>query len=226
MPTILIGMPTASGFIPSVMVQSLLQLHKPGPCAFMVVERQRVDKARNAMALEALRTGADYLLMLDDDNPIPPETLDVLMADDKDVVVPPILTRVPNAAGRHTLCCHYATTVEADGQPLRLYHNIERFRDDGPLHRVDAVGAGCILVQRRVLEGMQARYGTGMFEFGDIRLQQPVTVDGVAYNRRTMSEDCEFSERVVDLGFELWLDERIRPFHITTYNMIQWGQHG
>ena len=220
--TVLIGMPCVSGMVPSVMVQSLLQLHKPYPCAFMSVERQRIDKARNACALEALRTGADYLLFLDDDNPVPPDALELMLADDKDIVIVPILGRVPDKQGRHPLCAFYAQTVEVDGKPLRLYRNIEQFRDAGPLHNVDAGGTGCMLIKRRVLEALFAKHRDHIFEFGDIRFGQKITVDGVEYDRRTMSEDCEFSERAVDAGFEIWMDERIKPFHITSFNLIQW----
>lgn len=220
--TVLIGMPSYTGMIPAVTVQSMLQLHKPAACAFMTVERQRIDKARNACVLEALRTGADYLMFVDDDNPVPPDTLELMLADDKDIVAAPILGRVPDKAGRHALCAFYSSTVDVDGKPLRLYRNIETLRDAGPLHRVDAVGTGCMLIKRRVLEALFAKHRDYVFEFGDIRFGKKITVDGVEYDRRTMSEDCEFCERAVDAGFEIWLDERIKPFHITSFNLIQW----
>jgi glycosyltransferase involved in cell wall biosynthesis len=215
-------MASYSGFIPAATVQSLLQLRKPCPCAFMLVERQRIDKARNAMALECLRTGADYLLFVDDDNPIPPETLEVFLADGVDIVSAPILGRNANGTGRHELCAFYARTVEVDGRPLRLYDHVLAFREAGPLHRVDACGTGCVLIARRVLEALFGRYREYMFEFGDIRFGSKVVVDGVEYDRRTMSEDCEFSERAVDAGFTIWVDERVRPLHATTVQMIQW----
>lgn len=226
--TILIGMPCVSGMVPSVMVQSLLQLHKPHPCAFMSVERQRIDKARNAIALEALRNNVDYLLFVDDDNPIPPDTLELMLADDKDIVIAPILGRNPDAQGKHSLCAFYAESVDVDGAPLRLYRDIEQFRDAGPLHRVDAGGTGCMLIKRQVLQALFAKHRDYIFEFGDIRFSKKITVDGVEYDRRTMSEDCEFCERAVNAGFEIWLDERIKPLHITAFNMIQWQgtKHG
>lgn len=223
MPNVLIGMPSYSGMIPAITVQGLLTLHKPCPCAFMLVERQRIDKARNAIAVEALRAGADYLFFVDDDNPIPPDALEILLADGKDVVTAPILGRNPNGAGQHPLCAFYSRPIEVAGSPLRLYDHITEFRDPGPLHRVDACGTGCVLIARRVLEALFSKYKDHMFEFGDIRFGEKVIVDGVEYDRRTMSEDCEFSERVVDAGFEIWLDERVRPLHLTSVNAIQWA---
>lgn len=221
--TILIGMPSGSGQVPTVMVQSLLQLVKPLPCAFMTVERQRVDKARNAMVMEALKNNCDYLFLVDDDNPIPHDTLLKFLEDDKDIVVAPILGRNPNPQGEHSLCAFYAEEETVDGKPLRLYYPITKFKDEGPLHKVDAAGTGCMLIKRAVLEKMVAEYPDGIFEFGDIKFEKPVFIKGQEYKRRTMSEDCEFSERAVDLGFEIWLDERIRPTHISGTRSVQWG---
>ncbi len=220
--TVLIGMPSGSGLIPTSVVQSLLQLHKPLPCGFMTVERQRVDKARNYIAMECLKQGFDYLLFVDDDNPIPTDTLEKLLDDDKDIVTTPILARNPNPDGTYRLCSMYAKEVVVDKKPLKLYEPIQDFRDDGPLHKVDATGTGCILIKRAVLEALHKVYKDYIFEFGDIRFKKKVTIDGVEYDRRTMSEDAEFSERAIDLGFEIWLDERIRPLHLTNQGSVQW----
>lgn len=222
--TVLIGMPSYTGQVPAATVTSLLQLHKPLPCAFMTVERQRIDKARNAMAMEALRNGVDYLLFVDDDNPIPPDTLELFLQDDKDIVIAPIPGRNPDKRGVHPLCAFYSREVTADGRALRLYYNITEFRDAGPLHRIDGGGTGCMLIKRRVLETLYGTYRDNIFEFGDIRFSQKITVDGIEYDRRTMSEDCEFSERAIDAGFAMWLDERIRPFHLTSMGAVQWRQ--
>jgi glycosyltransferase involved in cell wall biosynthesis len=219
---ILIGMPSYQGLIPAVMVQSLLQLQKPCPCAFMVIERQRIDKARNAIALEAIKGGFDYLFFVDDDNPIPPDTLVKFIEDDKDVVIAPILGRNPDATGKHKLCAFYSKAVNVDEKQIRIYYNIDVFRDEGPLHKVDAAGTGAMLIKKEVLLKMFAKHKEQMFEFGDIRFGKEVVIDGQKYDRRTMSEDCEFSERVTDLGFEIWLDERVRPIHLTNIGSVQW----
>lgn len=219
---ILIGVPSGSGVMPTVMVQSLLQLQKPLPCGFMTVERQRVDKARNAMVMEALKGGFDYLMMIDDDNPIPPDTLARFIEDDKDIVAAPILGRNADKNGVHPLCAFYAKEAIADGKPLRLYKPIEKWRDDGPLHKVDAVGTGCILIKGAVLKELSKLHKDGVFEFGDIKFKKKIFIDGQEYDRRTMSEDAEFSERAVDAGFEIYVDERIRPIHLTNQGFVQW----
>lgn len=188
----------------------------------MIIERQQIVKARNAIALEALHNGFDYLLFVDDDNPIPPDTLELMIADDKDIVIAPILGRNAGSDGAHSLCAFYAETVEVDGGLMRLYRNIDGFRDDGPLHHIDAGGTGCMLIKRVVLESLFSKYNQYIFENGDIKFSKPITVNGTYYDRRIMSEDAEFCERAVDAGFNVWLDERVKPLHITNYNLIQW----
>lgn len=209
---VLIAVPNGSGYIPALMVQSLLQLRKPCPCAFLVVERQRTDKCRDYFAKELIKSDFDYLMMIDDDNPIPPNTLEMMIADDKDIVITPIMTRNPNKTGKHDLCAYYSRKVKIKDNYLRNYDFIEKFRDDGPLHKIDAGGTGCMLIKRKVLEALVKKYEY-IFEYGDI------TVDG---QRRTLSEDVEFCERAVDAGFEIWLDERIRPIHFGNKQAIIW----
>ena len=200
---ILIGVPCGSGYMPSIMVQSLLQLHKPCPCAFLTIERQRIDKVRNYMVQQALLQGVDYLLMIDDDNPIQPETLEMLLEDDKDIVGATILSRNPNSQGVHDLCAFYSHEHKVDGKKLKLYDNITKFKEDGHLHKIDAIGTGCLLIKRKVLEKMLTKYKHGIFENTAIDFKKGITIDGTYYDRRTMSEDCEFSERAINCGFEV-----------------------
>lgn len=211
-------MPNGSGSIPAVMVSSLLQLRKPCPCAFMVVERQMIEMARNGICAEGIRNNVSHVLMVDDDNPIPPETLEIMLADDKDVVIAPILSRNPKKDGTHDLCAFYRHEIGG----VNLYWNVVNFRDSGHLHKIDAGGTGCMLIKIDVLKKLNEIYKDKIFERTHTYFDKPITVNSVEYKERTMSEDVEFCERAVKAGFEIWLDERIRPLHITGNNMIQW----
>ncbi len=209
---VLLGIPCGSGLIPSMVAQSLLQLHKSVPCSIIIVDRQRVDKCRNYFVKMALEQEFDYLMMVDDDNPIPDATLDVLLADDKDVIIAPILSRNPNKEGINILCAYYKEDRKVGDKILADYNDIKEFKDEGPLHKIDGGGCGCMLIKRAVLEKVAKEYEYP-FEFGDI------TVNG---QRRTMSEDMEFCERVTKLGFEIWLDDRIRPIHLGNQTMYKY----
>ena len=218
--TILIGMPNGSGQVPASTVSSLLQLHKPCPCAFMIVERQMIELARNGIVAEALKNKCSHVLFLDDDNPVPPDTLELFLEDDKDIVIAPILTRNPNKEGKHTLCAFYSEKVGGH----KIYRSIEQFKEDGYLHKVDGGGTGCMLIKIDVLAKMFAKYKDRIFERTRTIFDKPIVVEGKEYLERTMSEDCEFCERAIDMGFEVWLDSRIRPLHITGNNFVQYGK--
>jgi hypothetical protein len=219
---VLIGMPNGSGQIPAMTVSSLLQLHKSCPCAFMVVERQMIEIARNGIVAEAIKNNVSHLLMVDDDNPIPPDTLEKFIEDDKDIVIAPILTRNPDKNGNYNLCAFYSEVVGDE----KIYRNITNFREEGYLHQIDAGGTGCILIKIEVLKKLDEKFKGKIFERVRNVFDKPIIVDGKEYLERTMSEDALFCERAKDLGFEVWLDSRIRPIHITGNKFIQYGTMG
>lgn len=210
---VLIGMPSYGGSVPAMTVSALLHLHKPCQCSFFIIERQRTDKCRDYFAKQCLSGGFDYLMMIDDDNPPPADALEVMLADDKDVVIAAIASRSPNpATNKFDLCAYYKTDIAIGDKTLAKYEFIEKFKEEGPLHKIDSGGCGCILIKRKVLETLAKKYEF-IFEYGD------VNVNG---QRRTMSEDAEFGERVNLAGFEMWLDDRVQPIHIGAPQLIKW----
>ncbi len=213
-------MPNGSGQVPASMVSSLLQLRKPVPCAFMIVERQMIELSRNGIAMEAIRNNCTHLLMVDDDNPIPADTLEKFLEDDKDIVIAPILSRNPNKDGVHDLCAFYKE--EVDG--VKIYHNIEQFKDDGFLHKIDGGGTGCMMIKIEVLKKLNEIYKERMFERTRDIFTKPILIKDKVYTERTMSEDVQFCERAIDAGFEVWLDSRVKPLHIAGNNYIQYGK--
>jgi len=204
------------------MVTSLLRLESPLRVGFKIVPRKRIDKARNEIAMQTLRQGYDYLLFIDDDNPVPPDTLGKLLEDDKDIVSVPILARKAKEDEEHQLCAYYGK--EYDG--VRIYSHIKKFREEGYLHKIDACGMGCTLIKRKVLEALYKKHGEAMFAFTETVFDKPIKVGSKEYKCRTMSEDFEFSERAVDAGFEIWLDTRIRPIHFGEVEYFQWSEGG
>ncbi len=219
----LIGMPCASGQVPTIMLRSLVNLEKPMEFVFATVDRIRIDIARNELAKKMLREEFDYLFFVDDDNPIPADTISKFLEDDKDIVVAPIIRRRKDVNGNFPLCAFYAEEWDIDGRKLRMYTSIQDFKEEGYLHKIDAAGTGCMLIKRKVLEALEGKYGYKIFDFDDIIFKTPITKDNVIYDCRRMGEDGVFSERAVDAGFEIWLDERIRPIHIHDINCLQWS---
>lgn len=220
--TLLLGMPCGSGMVPAATLSSMLLLKKPIPAQVMIVERQRTDKARNAMAIAALDGGFDYLLMVDDDNPVPDDTLEKLISANKDIVIAPILCRVPDPNGNYAVNAYYAEEQDFQGTKIKLYKHVQNFRDEGPLHRIDAGGTGCMLIKRYVLEKLVPEYEGQPFAYTKIPIPGGMVVNGKTYKYRDMSEDMEFCERAVNAGFEIWLDERVRPGHLIGQRALKW----
>lgn len=215
---ILIGVPNGSGFFPAIMVSSLLTLRKPAPCAFYVVERQMIEKARNAICFQAMQNNATHILFVDDDNPIPEDTLEKMLEDDKDIVIAPILARNPDQNGVHKLCAFDKEVIDG----VNIYRNKKDLPKDDYLHKIDAGGTGCMLIKIDVIKKMNEVYPNRWFESTRQVFDKPIMVDGGVFTERTMSEDVQFCERAIELGFEVWLDSRIRPLHIAGNNYVQW----
>jgi len=220
----LIAMPCGSGFVPVATVQSLMALKFACSVGFAMTERIRTDEARNFFAKMAISQKVDYLLMIDDDNPVPADTLQKMLEDDKDIVIAPILTRNPNKEGEHTLCAFYTREEMIDDKPLKIYYDIKDFREEGYLHKIDGGGCGAILIKREVLEKLDKEYDGFIFEYGKIKFSKKYSIDGRLIDKRTMSEDVEFSERAIKAGFEMWLDERILPYHISQPKLVKYGK--
>lgn len=219
---VLLGMPSYSGVFPSVIVQSIFNLIKPCPVGFMTVDRLPIVQARNIIADTAIKKDYDYLFFVDDDNPIPRDTLVKFIEDDKDMVGAPILHRNPDASGNRALCVFYQYVMNG----MRLYKPIPSF-PEGYLHKIDACGMGCTLIKRKVLEGVDKNYPGRPFQLGNLVSynEGDKIIDVSKGLKRTMSEDIEFSERACDAGFEIWTDLRIRPLHLTRMGAVQWHQN-
>ena len=206
---VLIGIPNGGGLIHHLMVESLMNLERPLDIDIHIVPRSRNDTARNEITVRAMEQAYSYVLYLDDDNPVPPDTITKLLEDDKDIVSVPIAAR-KSLTEDHSVCAYYAT--DYDG--VKVYTRIQRYRDEGYLHKVDAVGLGCTLVKRKVLEALWKKYREWIFEDGKIIFDKPRLIMGKICKWRRLTTDLEFSERCTKAGFDIWLDGRIRPSHI------------
>ena len=197
---ILLGLPNGSGYFPAPTVLSLLHLRKPVPVSMAIIERLRIDEARNKLVKMAIDGDADYLFFIDDDNPVPPDTLEKFLEDDKDIVMAPVLRR----GAPYEICCYRKGEVLVEeGKEICDYEFIKGFKED--LEQVDAGGMACVLIKREVFKKVYE--DTDGFPF------QPMN-EVVNGQRRTMGEDVAFCERAKSAGFEIWVDTRVRPVHL------------
>src|SRR4030042_4961696 len=84
-----IAVPTNRGILPQTM-QCLLELidyskNKYDLNIIVAEEGFTVAENRNYIAVQAINLKSDYLLLIDDDMTFPPDTLEKLLANDKDI---------------------------------------------------------------------------------------------------------------------------------------------
>jgi GT2 family glycosyltransferase len=74
------------------------------------------------------------------------------------------------------------------------------------LVEVDAVGAGCLLIHRKVFEAIKKPYF--LFQYND---------DGIM----TLGEDFYFCQKAQKAGFKIWVDRKMVTSHFKTIDLKQ-----
>lgn len=154
-------------------------------------DRYSVAYCRNQAVHDALRGRFTHLWFTDDDVYPPPETLVRLLALDKDVAggcYPSVRTEYPG-----DLACRTYVCVKHEGKWLPKF-----FRG---VRRVNAVGAGCLLVKTSVFE----RVGFPWFRWPEMILNG---------RHERVSDDLDFCDRCTALGVEVWADGDVRCGHV------------
>jgi hypothetical protein len=162
-----------------------------------VVERLHVDRARNEIVdmvlnpkkprpplypdgVNGIYSEATHIFWLDDDMVVPPTAIIQLLRDDQPIVGGLYFGRQPPHL------------------PI-VYRHVEGnqwipITEFGPgMQEADAVGFGCMMVRREVLEKMQRPY----FEFSD-----------------KMGEDMYFCEEAKKLGYQILVDADVLCTHL------------
>lgn len=133
---------------------------------------------RGKIVQRFLESGCDYLMMLDGDI-IPPEDTIYLADYDKDVIGGTCLAYKQNSV--------VPLVLEKNSGGQKKYRSITGENMYG-IAEVDAVGTGCILITRRVLEDVKAPF------------QNRYDEDGI----RTAGLDLEFCRKAKQKGYKVW----------------------
>lgn len=146
------------------------------------------DHARNVACAYALKEGFQSLLFLDDDMIVPSDAYARLASHRVDIVSGLYYRR-------------HKPVV-----PCMLIGNewVTSYIQNGPIMEVDKVGAGCLLIQRHVLEKMQ---GPHWFDWRSDRENLPP-------GQARLSEDFAFCEDAKKQGFKVWVDPVIQCEHV------------
>lgn len=155
-----------------------------------------IDYNRNSIVARFLESDSEYLLMMDYDNPCLKNPLDLLDLK-KDVIIYPTFMYKTDDKGRPAINYNvfkkkgkeWQTQIMTPGKPLMEY---------------DAGGTGCILIKRKVLEGMDKPFMSKMKKDGT----------------RAVGGDIWFCDRVKRKGFKIWAHWDYACSHIKDIDLI------
>jgi len=186
-----IAVPTNRG-INSKTFQSLLNLVIHGGYDFHIPLAEHgytIAENRNYIAVQAINNKSDYLLMIDDDMIFPPDTLDALMANKKDIIG-----------------VAYHPRYE-EGQIIKYLDDevtiIKLEENDDPKYKktfeCKATGTGIILIKCDIFHKIpRPWFQFEWFDTGQCKL----------------GEDWFFCREAKKAGYKIWTDPRIKVNHL------------
>lgn len=188
-PEVLVAILTR-GLVSTRWALGLRGLQLPGASNIILLSGMPFDHARNEAAAKCLQDGYQWLLFLDDDVIPPADAFERLRQHGKDIVSGLYYRRAEPV-------CPVAMVENGKG---RVYAEINR---PGELIEVDLVGAGMLLIHRRVFETMPRPW----FEW---LLDRPEIPEA----ERT-SEDYHFCRKAKrNHGFKIFLDTFVQCLHV------------
>lgn len=145
-----------------------------------------IAESRIRLANEALEYGATHLLWLDSDIHFPANVVNKFLKHDKDIV----------AANYSTRYHPYRSVAFVDPDNVE-----QRLETRFGLHKIWAIGMGCMMVKRRVFEQLPKpwfshEYNPLLDNFG--------------------GEDIYFCNQAHHHGFDVWVDAEIQLAHLGT----------
>lgn len=197
---IYIAIPTKDGQIFFELALRLSQWSKQTAIKATVVYHpflSPIDHARNVIVNDFLRTDYTHLLMIDDDIVPPIDTLERLLFHDKNIVAAACPLIGPNEDGELIVTMN-AYNLNADKEYV--------ITESTGLQKVDAVGTGCIMIKRKVLEDMKIPPFATIYD-----------ADGIKYK----GEDLNFCYQAKLNSVDTYVDFKLRCKHIKSCNLLK-----
>lgn len=191
-PSVLIGVLSAKDMVPIKWAYHLRNLRLPGSHQIATLSGMTYDHARNSAVNNMLQGGYKWLMFIDDDTCVPSDAFERLSSHNLDIV-----------SGL------YYRRSQPIGHPVMLRETpqgtqfIDNFRP-GEMVEADLVGAGCMLIHRRVFEQLSQTLGNRWFRW---------MMESDKPNERC-SEDFFFCREARKAGFKIYVDTMVQCEHI------------
>lgn len=161
-----------------------------------------VENNRNHAVLDFLERGEDFLLFIDSDNPPLVNPLDLVELDLPIVGCPtPMFQCTPQHILERIRPIRW-NVFDYDAS-IEKWSSRSGAKGDTDLEEVDAVGSGCILIRRDVLEAVPAPFMRRWDEKG----------------RVVAGSDLDFCRRAKEAGFSTWVNWRYMCEHYNTVRL-------
>lgn len=210
-PKLCIGLPH-TGMTSVEWAVALASYNFPKPFSIIQMTGQPVDKARNLIAREFLKTGAPWLLFIDTDT-----ILGKLVNNNgkEDVVFDP---EAPNRMISRNVPILSGVYYRRSDPPVPGIYKYFPDMQPAPGHRpimeypmnqlfpVDAVGGGCLLIHRSVFEKVPRPW----FLFGDVDCNE-------------FSEDFAFNHKCDKYGIKTIIDPSVQCMHLLLLKVSRAG---
>lgn len=155
---------------------SLAKLSNTIDCEILINLGTVIPEQRNQLVKEALEKNATHILWLDSDMHVPESTAIKLLEHNKEIVAATYSTRMPP----------HQSVAFIDPNNFN-----KRLDEKQGLHKVWAVGMGCMLVNTKVYEYLEHPY----HQYVDNKATQSL-----------MGEDIYFCKSANDAGFDIFVD--------------------
>lgn len=203
---ILIAVPTAETIYPEVF-KAIYGLNKCGHwVVFDYIRGYDCAQARNRIANEAINEECDYVLMVDSDTVIPPNTLELMLDEPVDVCLGAYAHRNGDNVytGKTCICRKYMLSGEAYyDYPLESEYSSEEMKlmqQDGLKKiQIHGGGLGCALIKTDVFKRIEWPW-----------FKWVIYDDG----HGTLSEDLYFCEQCKNAEIPIYADVRVKCGHI------------
>lgn len=184
-PRVVIAIPLATPLIYWKTVAAVLAMEKPDETDLMVFQGALVDRARNILIERMFEHSIEptHIFFLDADILPAPDTLTKLLKAKKPMI---------SGVYRRRLPPHEPMAFTWEKKKLKPVSMKGK-----ALKKVDVVGAGCLLIQRVVLEEIRGPWFTSEWTEGG-----------------HLAEDFSFCEKVRKSGQEIYVDTSVTPLHI------------
>jgi len=192
-PKVLIAIPTAGGLHERTSIWQTIVCSRNSNYTPGVFRGRPVDHVRNGIIRLFLQhTGLTHLLLIDSDTEPPLDAVERLLATQQKITRStgrPVMTTGCYPVLMHEGLCWALADQGTDGH----YRLIKRHKDPVRPSRVDAGGAGCLLIPREILASTPAPWF--------LWIERP---DG-----SQMSEDIYFFDRMNAAGYQTWADPQV-----------------